>query len=43
MYGHCDFIALNVFSIVANFNLELFFNYIMKDWKNSFIQKRIKK
>jgi hypothetical protein len=26
MYGHCDFIALNLFSNVANFNLELFFN-----------------
>jgi hypothetical protein len=26
MYGHCDFIALNLFSNVANFTLELFFN-----------------
>jgi hypothetical protein len=26
MYVHCDFIALNLFSNVANFNLELFFN-----------------
>jgi hypothetical protein len=26
MHGHCDFIALNLFSNVANFNLELFFN-----------------
>jgi hypothetical protein len=27
MYGHCDFIALNLFSnVAANFNLELFFN-----------------
>jgi hypothetical protein len=26
MYGHRDFIALNLFSNVANFNLEWFFN-----------------
>jgi hypothetical protein len=26
MYGHCDFSALNLFSNVANFNLEFFFN-----------------
>jgi hypothetical protein len=26
MYGHCDFLALNLFPNVANFNLELFFN-----------------
>jgi hypothetical protein len=26
MYGHCDFIALNLFSNVANLNLEWFFN-----------------
>jgi hypothetical protein len=25
MYGHCDFIASNLFSKVANFILELFF------------------
>jgi hypothetical protein len=26
LYGHCYFIALNLFSNVANFNLEFFFN-----------------
>jgi hypothetical protein len=26
MYGHCDFIALNLFSNVANFNLKIVFH-----------------
>jgi hypothetical protein len=44
MNGHCDFIALNLFSNVANFNLELFFNIqlyterLEKFWKKIFFE-----
>jgi hypothetical protein len=38
MYGHCDSIALNLFSNVASFNLESFFKnpIILLKEKNSY-------